>query len=311
MIDDACAEPDLARSNQLITRLHYMLSGTLADALGREGGPNFHTWAVWGSRKAGYTIRQEDLDTAIRNATLTAGVVGCVVGTATGVIAGRLLHWTSGSLAAALGATIGTLAGGWAGRQLAIWSRRKAARLMLAGNQTVLQDIGEQSARFLELIENGATAEGRAAFFAGLRPGATEQHGQDRLATAFRSYLAAFDTSDLEAKRAAMIAGNCDIVYHEHIRLEPYIRGAMPLIIRRCATQRWMFYKIGDRILTVYADLPGVPAPTAARNWARIEQRMRYIYALFRKFHNAPEVFATPFPEMDIATTRNSGHSPV
>ena len=306
-IDDACAEPDLARSNQLITRLHYLLSGALADALGREGGPNFHTWAVWGSRKAGYTIRQEDLDTAIRNATLTAGAVGCLIGDRGRVFAGRLLHWTSDSLAAALGAAIGTLTGGWAGRQLAIWSRRKAARLMLAGNQTVLQDIGEQSARFLELLKNGATTEGRTAFFAGLRPGPTEQHGQDRLATAFRSYLAAFDSSDLETKREAMIAGNCEIVYHEHIRLEPYIRGAMPLIIRRCATQRWMFYKIGDRVLTVYADLPGVPAPTAARNWAKIEQRMRYIDALFRRFHTAPEVFSTPFPEMDIAPTRNSG----
>ena len=68
-------------------------------------------------------------------------------------------------------------------------------------------------------------------------------------------------------------------------------------------------YKIGDRVLTVYADLPGVPAPTAARNWAKIEQRMRYIDALFRKFHTAPEVFAPPFPEMDMAPARNSGHS--
>jgi hypothetical protein len=308
-IGDACAEPDLARSNRMITRLHYMLSVALADALGREGGPNFHTWAVWGSRKAGYTIRQEDLDTAIRNATLTAGIVGCLIGATTGVFAGHLLQWTSETLAAGLGATIGTLTGGWAGRQLAIWSRRKAAKLMLAGNQTVLQDIGEQSARFLELLEDGATPQDRAAFFAGLRPGSTEQNGQDRLATAFQSYLAAFDASDLEAKRAAMIAGNCEVVYHEHIRLEPYIRGAMPLIIRRCATQRWMFYKIGDRVLTVYADLPGVPAPTAARNWAKIEQRMRYIYALFRKFHTAPEVFATPFPEMETAPQGTSGHS--
>jgi hypothetical protein len=47
------------------------------------------------------------------------------------------------------------------------------------------------------------------------RPGPTERHGQDRLATALRSYLAAFDSDDLEVKRAAMIAGNCEIVYRE------------------------------------------------------------------------------------------------
>ena len=170
---------------------------------------------------------------------------------------------------------------------------------MLEGNQVVLQDIGAQSARFLELLENGATSEGRDEFFAGLRAGPTERHGQDRLATAFRSYLAAFDSGDLEVKRAAMIAGNCEIVYHEHIRLEPYIRGAMPLIIRRCATQRWMTYKIGERVLAVSEDLPGISTPTAATNWARFEERMHYVFALFRMFHNAPEVFAMPFPEME------------
>jgi hypothetical protein len=90
-VEDACAEPDLARSNQLITRLDYLLSEALADGLGREGGPNFHSWAVWDSRKAGVTIRQEDLDSAIRNATVTAGVVGSLIGGATGVCAGRWL----------------------------------------------------------------------------------------------------------------------------------------------------------------------------------------------------------------------------
>jgi len=279
-IEDACAEPERARSNQSITRLHYLLSEALANGLGREGGPNFHSWAVWGSRKAGVTIRQEDLDSAITTATVTAAVVGSLVGAAT------------------------------AGRKLAIWSREKASKLTLRGNQIVIQEIGGQSARFLELLENGATGEGRAAFFARLRPGPTERHGQERLATAFRSYLAAFDSNDLDAKRAAMIAGNCEIVYHEHIRLEPYIRGAMPFIIRRCVTRRWMTYKIGERVLAVCEDLPGIPTPTAASNWAKFEERMHYVFALFKMFHNAPEVFATPFPETEIAQMRESEHHP-
>jgi hypothetical protein len=296
-IDAACAETDPARSNRSITRLHYQLSEALADQMGRDGGPNFHSWAVWGSRKAGVTIRQEDLDTAIANATKTAGFVGSVIGAATGVLAGTLLNLRPDYLTAAIGAGIGTLTGGWAGRELAIWSRAKAARLVLQGNQTVLQDIGRQSARFLEVLENGATRGGREAFFAGIRSGPTEMHGQDRLAMAFHSYLAAFDSTDVDAKRRQMIAGNCQIVYHEHIRLEPYIRGAMPFIIRRCATQRWMSYKIGKRILTVGEDVPGSAEATAARNWAKIEERMRYVFALFREFHTAPEVFSEPFPE--------------
>jgi hypothetical protein len=151
------------------------------------------------------------------------------------------------------------------------------------------------------MLENGATSEGREAFVAGLRPGPTERNGQDRLAKAFRSYLVAFDSQDREEKSAAMIAGNCAIVYHEHTRLEPYIRGAMPFIVRHCATQRVMTYEIGGTVLTVGKNLPRVAAPTAAANWAKIEERMRYVFALFREFHNAPEVFSAPYPELDMA----------
>jgi hypothetical protein len=305
-IESACAEPDHARCNQRITKLHYLLSEALADRLGRDGGPNFHSWAVWGSRKAGVTIRQEDLSSAIGNATLTAGVVGSLVGAATGVIAGRWFAWSPDYLTAAIGICIGAMTGGWTGRQIAIWSRAKAAKLVLEGNRIVIQDIGEQSARFLELLETGAAQECRKAFFAGLRAGPTEHHGQDRLATAFRSYLAAFDSDDLGTKRAAMIAGNCQIVHHEHIRLEPYIRGAMPFIIRRCTTQRLMTYEIGEKILRVSEDLPASATPTSAKNWAKIEERMRYVFALFGTFHNAPEVFSTPYPDMQIAQPGNS-----
>jgi len=75
-IEAACSEPDPAVSNRRITRLHYLLSEELAGALGREGGPNFHSWAVWGSRKAGVTIRQEDIDDAIHNATRRRALPG-------------------------------------------------------------------------------------------------------------------------------------------------------------------------------------------------------------------------------------------
>ena len=306
MIGDACAEPDPVRSNLMITSLHYLFSEALATAMGREGGPNFHSWAVWGSRKAGATIRQEDLDSAIDNATTTAGVLGSMVGAATGVFARRWLRLIPDYVATALGAGIGAFIGGWTGKQIAIRSRGEAAQLVLKGNQIVLQDIGTQSARFLVLLESGATSEGRAGFFAGMRTGSTERHGHDRLSAAFRFYLEAFDSSDAGAKRAAMIAGNCEIVYHEHIRLDPYIRGAMPFIVRRCATQRLMTYEVGDRVFKVGADFPGVPIPAAATNWANIGERMRYVFALFRIFHTAPEVFSAPYSAMDMATLRRA-----
>ncbi|SEG59773.1 hypothetical protein SAMN05421819_3686 [Bryocella elongata] len=296
-IEEACAEPDPARCNERITLLHFSLSEALADALGSDAGPNFHSWAVWGSRKAGVTIRQEDLGDAIRNATITAGLCGLALGLATGFVCGRLLHWHSGLANGALGALLGSFLGGATGRQIAIWSRAKAARLVLEGNRTVLEDIGEQSARFLDLLQSGASSADREGFFAGLRAGPSERSGQDRLATAFQNYLEAFDTQDPALKREAMITGNSAIVFHEHIRLEPYIRGAMPFIVRRCATQRMMTYEIGDTVLTVGEDVPGIATPTAANDWTKIEERMRYVFALFRKYHDAPGVLLAPFPD--------------
>ena len=102
-IRDACLEPDPVRSNQLITCLHYRLSEELAARLGRDAGPNFHSWAVWGSRKAGVTIRQEDLDSAITNATRTAGVVGSAVGACLGGLIGRVMRWDTETLPALAG----------------------------------------------------------------------------------------------------------------------------------------------------------------------------------------------------------------
>jgi hypothetical protein len=294
-ISEACAEAQPALSNRAITQVHHGLSEALAHHLGRSGGPNFHTWAVWGSRKAGVTIRQEDLDSAIRNATVTAGIVGGIVGATAGLSSGRLLQILTNPINAMIGTSLGAVAGGWTGRRIAIWSREKAASLVLAGNKTVLVDIGTQSARFLELLESGASSDDRRTFFAGLRPGPTEIQGQDRLATAFHSYLVALDSTDPTIRREAMIAGNCEIVYHEHIRLEPYIRGAMPFIIRRCATDRLMSYEIGEKILKVGEDLPDSQTSTAARDWTRIEERMRYVFSLFRSQHDTPEVFSKPY----------------
>jgi len=71
-----------------------------------------------------------------------------------------------------------------------------------------------------------------------------------------------------------------------------------------------MTYEISERVLTVGEDLPGIATPTAARNWAKIEERMRYVFALFREFHNAPEVFSKPYPKMEMPLMRRSEHFP-
>jgi len=61
-----------------------------------------------------------------------------------------------------------------------------------------------------------------------------------------------------------------------------------------------MSYEIGDKILSVGENLPNIAASTAAKNWANFEERMRYVFALFREFHMSPDVFARPFPESEM-----------
>ncbi len=60
-IDAAVREPDPVLRNLRITLAHQELSLALREVTGEAAAANFHTWAVWGSKKAGRTIRQEDL----------------------------------------------------------------------------------------------------------------------------------------------------------------------------------------------------------------------------------------------------------
>jgi|KBSSwiStaDraftv2_1062776.scaffolds.fasta_scaffold00021_120 hypothetical protein len=302
----ARAEPDIVLANLEITRLHHLLSLAMAETLGPDAGPNFHTWAVWGSRKAGVTIRQEDLDEAVGNATRVAGAVGAAIGAAVGLSCNYLLCAGRPLLAGLIGAVAGALCGGPAGRAIAIWSRRKAAAVVLEGNRTVLEDIGAQTARFLEAVSTGT---GLSPFLAGLRPGPIETGGQDRLAAAFRLYDEARLSRDPGTRRRAMVEANQQVVYHEHVRLDPYIRKAMPFIVRRCATQRLMTYEVGDHVLTVGDDVPG-GAGTAARDWSDIRDRMRYVFALFDRFHGDAEVFDPPFPAAEMAAIASGRRPP-
>lgn len=326
-IATAVRESDLVRANHLITRCHYHLAGALGQVLGSDAGANFHSWAVWGSRKAGVTIRQEDKDDAQRDGTLVGGLVGALVGLAIGTLG--LRPWLPAGLAWGGATLLGALCGGLTGRLIIARSRRVSARLVLAGNRTVLEDIGMQSAHFITRFHQQTTPDARALadFLAELRPGESTHGGQELLRQAFTNYYHARFAPDQAARQQAAYLANCLAVYHEHVRLEPYIRGAMPLIIRRCVTQRLLQFDIGPVKLAVAHDVPTLnsfafppslltlPDPaarhflmtvcatlsdapplahTAARDWTKIGERMRYIATLFRALHLDAAVMSTP-----------------
>ncbi|MCC2545514.1 hypothetical protein LJY25_03590 [Hymenobacter sp. BT175] len=328
-IEAALRQPDPVLANLLITRCHYLLSQALQAALGEGAGANFHSWAVWGSRKAGVTIRQEDLDGARRDGSVVGGLVGGLVG----IGSGWLLGWSSGwlPLAALLGASCGLTVG----RLVIHHSRRRSASLVLAGNRTVLEDIGLQTVRFLQWLSMARSAQpaGVAEFLDELRPGPVGEQNQELLRQAFSQYYVAHLATHIAEKQRATYLGNCFAVWHEHVRLEPYIQGAMPLIIRRCVTGRLLQFDIGTHRLAVSHDVPaplqlletdsepadqaalallrlgsgtaqaGGPSVgnTAASDWARIKERMRYIFALFRAFHADPQVVTRPYSADQLA----------
>ena len=337
-IRKAVAEPDPGLSNRKVTGVHFELSQAFGDVLGEGVGANFHSWAVWGSRKAGVTIRQEDLGSAIRNGATVAGIVGAAVAVAGGMLVRRRHRVSRAQWALGIGA--GLASGALAGLGLALDSRSRASRLILEGNRTVLEDIGRQTARFMAHFaeEPTGTPESLEAFLTGFRPGLTESGGQDLLRRAFTQYHRARYATGLKERQEAAYFANCLAVYHEHVRLQPFITASLPHIIRKCVTGRMMTYDVGDLRFSVGHDVPAlnglcfppllenleneemilflagpegwnVPlhslANTAATDWTRINERMGYVFALFRALHIEPSVFRHPFPQ-EIQDTKDS-----
>jgi hypothetical protein len=176
LIGDAVREPNPALSNLKVTRAHYLLSLALHEVVGTEAGANFHTWAVWGSRKAGVTIRQQGLDRALREVTILALCTGLLAGFLLGL---ALSPWLPGWVTPALSA-VGAAAGAWTGRRWLAYGRRRAAELMLAGNRTVLEDIGGQTARFVTWFAQSGRHDPAALrrFLDGFPAGRAEEGGR-------------------------------------------------------------------------------------------------------------------------------------
>src|SRR5205807_2771106 len=76
------------------------------------------------------------------------------------------------------------------------------------------------------------------------------------LSRAFLHYYQASFELDLDKKHEQMFLANCYAILHEHIRLEPYIRAAIPPLFRRLITARMLRFYIGGDALHVHNDVP-------------------------------------------------------
>ena len=134
-IDLAIATPDPSQANLRVTEAHYQLSLALRQILGSDTGANFHTWATWGSKKAGQTIRQEDVP--------QLRTLGLVIGGGLGLLVAAVAPHRPGKSRLLIRAA-GALLGGWGLQTLVQQRRDHASRMILGGNIAVLDDIGRR-----------------------------------------------------------------------------------------------------------------------------------------------------------------------
>ena len=332
-IDSVLALPDPRLCNLRITLAHYQLSLALRALTGTDAGANFHTWAVWGSKKAGETIRREDTRGFCRTVHIVSGSCGVGVAAASALGLLPLLPAVGG---VALGCLVGLGPGACLRQTLG-----RTARHILSGNRTVLEDIGRATGRFVAAFRGRSVPDpDRLETFLDTLP--TE--GPGLLRKAFTQYHAAAAETDPDRKLERMYLANLYAILHEHLRLEPYIDASMPPPFRRWITSRLLDYCIGSEALRVAQDIamrdataapfppalttlgdpelraflegpegwdrtPGSLAGSSARDWTCLQDRMNYIVDLFRTRHLNPALFTAPFtPDQCAAIT--AGHTP-
>lgn len=320
-IDRAVDEPDPILGNLLITVAHDDLSRALLAALGPDAGANFHSWAVWGSKKAGETIRFEDTRGVRHGTWLVSGLTAVATGALT-IGFGGLEFAPIAALLTILVAATPPL--------LLHWRLTRSRAALLHGNRIVLDDIGRVTARYVTSFPPGPVPGSHAfdRFLSSVPPGHANTGGQALLRRAFSAYHAARLNPDLDQKHEATLLANCCAILHEHLRLQPHIRRSMPLALRRSLTMRSLRFRLGSSVLSVGADvttLSGQAFPdtlrqldnpelvafltgqdgwdrtpdslndSAAGDWSVLHDRMNFIVDLFRSRHLSPDVVAPPF----------------
>lgn len=306
-IDSAIADPDPAAVNARITLLHRELALALQRVTGVDAGPTYHAWAVWASVKAGRVIRREEGKTVVAGAPVAGFAAGCLTG--------------------AIGAGLLAAAVAWAGARIA---QSRASSAILAGNISVIDDVGRHSARFACMFARpeDRTEDILEDFLAPLSSVPSAEGGQSLLRDAYRLYFRAAGESDPVLRDQAMLLGNLSILLHEHWRLQRFFTAAIPLGTRCIVTAHLLHYEVAGERLSVGRDVtplaglddyprtltnvvlpelqtfldqwsrtPNSPKGSAAHDWSRIGDRMNYIIDLLRTRHHHPELFRAPFDQ--------------
>lgn len=201
---------DATERNYYITQSYHDFSHALRRALGDPVNANWSTFACWASKTAGESIRSEELPNVVKDLFAAERRIH------------RRVGWMFNALYWLTGTDLNPV-------DDAAHAAREVSRQVGDGNRKVYAELGPVFARFIAaLSENGETPDDRIASFAeSLRPGATEENGQQLLKEAFSHYDEARRTADEKAKAELMLLGNCLVGLHEQTRLQPNIKRAI------------------------------------------------------------------------------------
>ena len=216
--------------NLQITLCYSDLSGVMLV----PGNANWCTFAVWASKQAGVTIRDEDLVRALRARLARSSVLqGPIL---------RLIELVGGSIEqhvqrlAKLIVDLGPF--------------RRSSDAVARGNKKVFEEIGREFARFLPLIAEGRE-ETQAAIdgFCGELRAGPPPDGQDLLGDAFRAYYRARFHPDPDEGAQLMLLANLKIGFHEQTRLQPEITEALDAtVVPPAELQRLVYDSIVEQL---------------------------------------------------------------
>lgn len=214
-VEAITALPDLLIRNLRITQAYHELSAALGRLL--STGANWCTYAVWASKQAGQSIRQEDLLRAVERELAVSPELKTALDRTAGVLealarAPRPGHVRGTLLEILLDTSATALAGEAVSR----------------GNLVVFAEIGREVARYLAEL-GGETAFDAAPierFCSQLAPG-DPPGGQGLLRQAFAHYHRARFEPQPKRRAELTFLANLEIGLHEQTRLQPEIEAAL------------------------------------------------------------------------------------
>ncbi|HVV44290.1 MAG TPA: hypothetical protein VHC72_03770 [Bryobacteraceae bacterium] len=201
---------DAAERNTQITTSYWKLS--IETERRMRGHANWCTYAAWASRQAGVTIRHQDLVNVLRDR------IHCAL---------RLNGIAEGLLEPLEKCGLDVL-------QIAVDAidelgpLRRSSAAVGEGNRKVFGDIALIFSRWLTMFPDVASISGAGLdrFSERLQPGPPPE-GHDMLRQAFANYRTAARTSDPGEKVQLMLLANVQVAYHEQLRLQPLMQGAL------------------------------------------------------------------------------------